>query len=108
MEACGKWAVGMSWADLLHGPITALPRGSGCVLLADRGALGASAGSVAARLAALGMRMHVSAPSRADEVPEPLQPLLEALPAQLSILRAARALDVDPDSPAGLTKVTQT
>jgi glutamine---fructose-6-phosphate transaminase (isomerizing) len=108
MEACGKWAVGMSWADLLHGPITALPRGSACVLLADRGALGASTELVAARLAGLGMRMHVSAPSMAGEVPEPLRPLLEALRAQLSILSAARALDLDPDSPAGLTKVTQT
>jgi glucosamine--fructose-6-phosphate aminotransferase (isomerizing) len=107
MEACGRWAAGMSWADLLHGPIAALPRGSTCLLLNESGPLSNSEQRVLSRLAEGGVHPYVLGTSAAEEVEEPLRPLLDALPAQLAVLAASRRLGLNPDSPAGLTKVTQ-
>lgn len=107
MEACGRWAAGMSWADLLHGPIAALPRGSTCLLLNESGALSDSADRVLSRLAEAGVHPYVLGTPAAEDVQEPLRPLLDAIPAQLAVLAASRRLGLNPDSPAGLTKVTQ-
>jgi glucosamine--fructose-6-phosphate aminotransferase (isomerizing) len=106
MEGCGVWATGMSWADLLHGPIAALPPGSTCLLLGESGALSASAEAVVTRLNDADVRPYVLG-TEGTPIAEPLNPILEAIPAQNAVLAAARQLGRDPDSPAGLTKVTQ-
>jgi glutamine---fructose-6-phosphate transaminase (isomerizing) len=108
MEACRLWAVGMSWADLLHGPIAALPRGARCLLLPDHGSLAESSRAVEARLEAAGATVLTPPPLPDAGVGEPLMPLLEALAMQGPILEAARRRGLDPDQPQGLTKVTQT
>jgi glutamine---fructose-6-phosphate transaminase (isomerizing) len=109
MEACRLWAVGMSGADLLHGPITAVPEGAACLLLKDRELLAESSQVLAERLAAAGARVVVPARTPGSrELPEPLVPLVEAMSLQRAILTAARDRGLDPDRPHGLTKVTQT
>jgi glutamine---fructose-6-phosphate transaminase (isomerizing) len=107
MEACGRWATGMSWADLVHGPIAALPPQSTCLMLNESGALSASAHRLLVRLAEAGIHPYVLGMPAAEQVDEPLRPLLDSLPAQLAVLAASRRLGLDPDSPVGLTKVTQ-
>jgi glucosamine--fructose-6-phosphate aminotransferase (isomerizing) len=109
MEACRLWAVGMSWADLLHGPITAVPPGAACILLEDRNLLADSARAFRTRLEAAGARVVVpQALPRLDGITEPIVPLIEAMSLQRAILVAARDRGLDPDRPEGLTKVTQT
>jgi glucosamine--fructose-6-phosphate aminotransferase (isomerizing) len=109
MEACRLWAVGMSWADLLHGPITAVPSGASCLLLEDRDLLAESSRAFAERLEEAGARVVVPARLKGlRRVAEPLVPLIEAMSLQRAILVAARDRGLDPDRPDGLTKVTQT
>jgi glucosamine--fructose-6-phosphate aminotransferase (isomerizing) len=109
MEACLIWSTGMSWADLLHGPIAALPRGATCLVLGGEDALSDSARSLIERLDQAGVRPRLLPSVAAGRgVEAPLRPLVDAVPAQLAVLAAARLLRHDPDTPAGLTKVTQT
>jgi glucosamine--fructose-6-phosphate aminotransferase (isomerizing) len=109
MEACLIWSTGMSWADLLHGPIAAVPRGATCLVLGGEDALSDSARSLVERLDRAGVRPRLLPSVAAGTgVEAPLRPLVDALPAQLAVLAAARLLGRDPDVPAGLTKVTQT
>lgn len=108
MEACRVWAVGMSWADLLHGPIAAVPPGASCLLLPDRQSLAESGRAIEVRLEDAGARVLSPRPLATGQVEEPLLPLLEALAIQRSILEAALRRGLDPDQPQGLTKVTQT
>lgn len=108
MEACRVWAVAMSWADLLHGPITAVPPGSSCLLLPDRESLADSYRAIRARLEAAGAELLAAPAARVDGIPEPLLGLLDAVALQRPILEAARRRGLDPDRPQGLTKVTQT
>jgi glucosamine--fructose-6-phosphate aminotransferase (isomerizing) len=109
MEACGVWATGMSWADLLHGPIAAVPEGTSCLVLPGGAPLVDSAHELTGRLERAGIRARDLPPAAGTEALEPaLRPLVDALPAQLAVLAAGRSLGHDPDAPAGLTKVTQT
>jgi glutamine---fructose-6-phosphate transaminase (isomerizing) len=109
MEACRLWAVGMSWADLLHGPIAAVPPGASCVLLEDRGLLAEPSRAFAERLDAAGARVVVpEPPPRLGRIEESIAPLIEAMFLQRAILVASRSRGLDPDRPEGLTKVTQT
>jgi glucosamine--fructose-6-phosphate aminotransferase (isomerizing) len=109
MEACRLWAVGMSWADLLHGPIAAVPPGASCLLLEDQGVLAEPSRAFRARLEAAGARVVAPEPLREMHgVNEPILPLIEAMFLQRAILAAARSRGLDPDRPEGLTKVTQT
>lgn len=55
MESCGVWATGMSWADLLHGPIAAVPSSAACLLLESGDRLSRSAHDLEARLADVGV-----------------------------------------------------
>jgi glucosamine--fructose-6-phosphate aminotransferase (isomerizing) len=98
----------MSWADLLHGPITAVPPGSSCLLLPDRESLSGSYRTIRARLEEAGAELLEGPSVRAEGIAEPLLPLLDAVALQRPVLRAARRRGLDPDRPLGLTKVTQT
>ncbi|MQY07096.1 SIS domain-containing protein [Actinomadura macrotermitis] len=119
-EACYLHAMGLSYADLLHGPIAVVdaqtpallvaadsgPTLPGTVALAERvrgaGAqafgIGGGAGLAGASTAALA----------GPDLPEWVAPLGLIVPGQILVENLARALGLDPDVPRGLNKVTQT
>ncbi|MBG0813299.1 SIS domain-containing protein [Planomonospora sp. ID82291] len=119
-EACYLHAMGLSYADLLHGPIAVVdadtpavlvaagdgPTLDGTVALAERvtGA-GAAAFTVGGgpRLAAAG-----TAALNGPDLPEWVAPLGLIVPGQLLTEALSRRLGIDPDAPRGLNKVTQT
>jgi glucosamine--fructose-6-phosphate aminotransferase (isomerizing) len=110
MEGCGIWATGGSWADLLHGPIAALPREAMALVLRSGMAGSASNAQLEQRLADSGIQAWSL---RAAEEPRhaalgPLLPIVAVVHAQCLVLEVARRRGRDPDRPAGLTKVTQT
>ena len=119
-EACYLHAMGLSWADLLHGPIAVVDRGDPSHL-AGRG-LRPGAGrhhrpgpaGQGGRRAGLRDRRRTG-PGRGEQprlagprLPEWLAPLGLIVPGQLLTEALARRLGIDPDSPRGLSKVTQT
>ncbi|MFV2197504.1 SIS domain-containing protein [Nocardiopsis sp. LOL_012] len=119
-EACYLHAMGLSYADLLHGPIAvvdprtpallvAAPTGptlEGTVALAERvrsaGAPVFGFGGGAALAAASDLSVPV------PDVPEWVAPMNLIVPAQLLTEHLARRLGYNPDLPRGLNKVTQT
>ena len=112
-ETTGMLAEGMSAADLRHGPIAAT--GPGAPLLGiDAG--GRSAGDVreVARIAASrGAPVARVAPGDVElplpaATPEALAVVTATVRGQQFALALARARGVDPDAPAGLSKVTAT
>jgi len=119
-ETCGIDASGLSYADLLHGPIAvAGARVPALLVAADSGPVLAGVLAVAERLRALGVPVHsigggpelaavadVALPG--SDLPERLAPLALVVPGQLAAEALARRLGLDPDDPAGLAKVTQT
>ena len=118
-EACYLHAMGLSYADLLHGPIAVVDGGTPAIVLAAEGgpALDGSI-ALARRVTGAGARAYGIGPgalarvcSRALPGPrlsEWLAPLGLIVPGQLLVESLARRLGIDPDSPRGLTKVTQT
>ncbi|WP_067172670.1 SIS domain-containing protein [Microtetraspora niveoalba] len=119
-EACYLHAMGLSYADLLHGPIAVVdedtpailvaagegPTLPGTVALAERvtGA-GASAFGVGGGAALAGA---ATAALNGPDLPEWVAPMGLIVPGQLLTEALARRLGIDPDSPRGLNKVTQT
>jgi glucosamine--fructose-6-phosphate aminotransferase (isomerizing) len=119
-ETCLRPVRGYSYADLRHGPISVVTEGVVAVLLAAKdgpltGAMVDVAGDLAGRGAATigiggnaafedAVSLHVPGP----DLPESLAPLGLVVPAQMFIEELARMLNLDPDSPRGLRKVTQT
>jgi glucosamine--fructose-6-phosphate aminotransferase (isomerizing) len=119
-EACYLHAMGLSYADLLHGPIAVVdaqtpaiivaadtgPALDGAVKLAQRvtgaGALALGIGGGPALAAAC--RLALPGP----RLPEWLAPIGLIVPGQLLTESLARQLGINPDTPRGLTKVTQT
>ena len=119
-EACYLHAMGLSWADLLHGPIAVVDAATPAIIVAA-GSGPALPGSIelARRVAAAGARAYAigggpglaAASSRAvpgPALPEWLAPLGLIVPGQLLTEALSRRLGIDPDSPRGLSKVTQT
>ncbi|MBA2892704.1 SIS domain-containing protein [Nonomuraea soli] len=119
-EACYLHAMGLSYADLLHGPIAVVdedtpallvaaensPTLQGTVALAERVvSAGASAFTVGggAALAKAG-----TAALNGPDLPEWVAPMGLIVPGQLLTEALARRLGIDPDAPRGLNKVTQT
>jgi glucosamine--fructose-6-phosphate aminotransferase (isomerizing) len=119
-EACYLHAMGLSYADLLHGPIAVVdedtpailvaagegPTLAGTVALAQRvtGA-GASAFGVGGGTA---LAAASTAALNGPDLPEWVAPLGLIVPGQLLTEALARRLGIDPDAPRGLNKVTQT
>ncbi|MFO7252509.1 MAG: SIS domain-containing protein [Actinomycetes bacterium] len=119
-EACYLHAMGLSYADLLHGPIAVVDAGTpailvaagsgptlpGTVALAERvrsaGAAAYGVGGDAALAAACTARLN------GPDLPEWVAPIGLIVPGQLVTEALARRLGIDPDSPRGLRKVTQT
>ncbi|MCF6474197.1 SIS domain-containing protein [Nonomuraea sp. MG754425] len=119
-EACYLHAMGLSYADLLHGPIAVVdadtpallvaaehsPTLQGTVALAERVvAAGAAAFTIGGGTA---LAQAGTAALNGPELPEWLAPMGLIVPGQLLTEALARRLGIDPDAPRGLNKVTQT
>ncbi len=113
-ETCSVFAVGYSAADLRHGPIAAVTHGLPVVALCSPGPALSDVMSLVDELrtrqasvlvVGSGPDADVSLP---PDVPEPLSPILAVVRGQQLAHDLAIALGVDPDRPAGLTKVTPT
>jgi glucosamine--fructose-6-phosphate aminotransferase (isomerizing) len=119
-EACYLHAMGLSYADLLHGPIAVVDDDTPAILVAaDSGPTLPGTIALAERVTAAGAkaygigggRMLSEASTRAlpgPDLPEWVAPLALIVPGQLLTERLARRLGIDPDVPRGLGKVTQT
>jgi glucosamine--fructose-6-phosphate aminotransferase (isomerizing) len=119
-EACYLHAMGLSYADLLHGPIAVVDAQTPAVLVAaDSGptlpgtvALARRVTGEGARAYAIGGGAELAAAGSlvlpGTELPEWVAPLALIVPGQLLVERLARTLGLDPDVPRGLNKVTQT
>ncbi|TDC06780.1 SIS domain-containing protein [Nonomuraea longispora] len=119
-EACYLHAMGLSYADLLHGPIAVVdadtpallvasensPTLSGTVALAERVvAAGAAAYTIGGGEA---LARAGTAALNGPDLPEWVAPMGLIVPGQLLTEALARRLGIDPDAPRGLNKVTQT
>jgi glucosamine--fructose-6-phosphate aminotransferase (isomerizing) len=113
-ETCSLLADGYSAADLRHGPIAAVTRGLPVVAFCASGPAHADIASLVEELRArqagvlivgCGESADVSLP---DATPEPLAPIVAVVRGQQLAYELATALGHDPDSPAGLSKVTST
>jgi glutamine---fructose-6-phosphate transaminase (isomerizing) len=119
-EACYLHAMGLSWADLLHGPIAVVDAATPAILVAaDSGPALPGTIDLARRVTAAGARAYAigGGPGLAavsshavpgPRLPEWLAPLGLIVPGQLLTEALSRRLGIDPDSPRGLSKVTQT
>jgi fructoselysine-6-P-deglycase FrlB-like protein len=119
-EACYVAASGLSYADLLHGPIAVVDAmtpallvaaGDGPVLPGMR-ALAARVGTAGAHVYGIGGDEEFARACRSalpgTGLPEHLAPMALIVPGQLLVEALARAKGIDPDAPRGLRKVTQT
>jgi glutamine---fructose-6-phosphate transaminase (isomerizing) len=113
-ETCSLMADGYSAADLRHGPIAAVTRGLPVIALCAGGPAGADVASLIGQIRARhanvflvgdGDGADVSLPAG---VPDALAPIGAVVRGQQLAYELARALGHDPDSPAGLTKITAT
>jgi fructoselysine-6-P-deglycase FrlB-like protein len=119
-EACYVTAVGLSYADLLHGPIAVVdPDTPALLVAAGDGPVLPGMTSLAGRVSAAGADVYGIGGDRGfvaacraalpgPALPEHLAPLALVVPGQLLVEALARAKGIDPDSPRGLRKVTQT
>ena len=119
-ETCLRPVRGLSYADLRHGPIAIVRGGVTAVLVsAADGPLVAGMSDLAADLRERGAtvigfggddrfrtRCDVAVPG--PRLSEPVAPLALVGPGQLVVESLARRLGLDPDTPRGLSKVTQT
>jgi glucosamine--fructose-6-phosphate aminotransferase (isomerizing) len=119
-EACYLHAMGLSYADLLHGPIAVVDERTPAILVAaDSGPTLPGTVALARRVTGAGARAYgigggsglAEACSHAlpgPRLPEWVAPLALIVPGQLLVEALARRLGLDPDVPRGLNKVTQT
>jgi glutamine---fructose-6-phosphate transaminase (isomerizing) len=119
-EACYLHAMGLSYADLLHGPIAVVDnRTPAIVVTAGTGKTLDGSIALARRVTSAGARAYcigggaaaTQACTRAlpgPRLPEWLAPIGLIVPGQLLTEALARRLGIDPDNPRGLSKVTQT
>jgi glucosamine--fructose-6-phosphate aminotransferase (isomerizing) len=119
-EACYLHAMGISYADLQHGPIAVVDaRTPAVVMAADSGPALTAAVGLARRVTDAGARAYAigggsalaQVSSRAlagPALPEWLAPIGLIVPGQLLTEALSRRLGINPDNPRGLSKVTQT
>lgn len=104
-ETCLLLADGYSAADLRHGPIAAVTDGLPVVALRSPGPAAADVTELVGELRTRGAHVLVL---DIEDVPEPLAPIAAIVRGQQLAHELATQLGLDPDRPAGLTKVTQT
>lgn len=119
-ETTGIEAAGLSYADLLHGPIAVVrPRLPALLVAAADGPALPGVLALARRLRTAGVPVHCigGGPRLAAEcrvalagpdLPEEVAPIGLVVPGQLAVAALAARLGLDPDAPPGLAKVTQT
>jgi glucosamine--fructose-6-phosphate aminotransferase (isomerizing) len=119
-EACYIAASGLSYADLLHGPIAVVDAMTPALLVAagegpvlpGMKALTARVTSAGAHVYGIGGDEEFARACRSalpgTDLPEHLAPMALIVPGQLLVEALARAKGIDPDAPRGLRKVTQT
>ncbi len=119
-EACYLHAMGLSYADLLHGPIAVVDAQTPAILLAaGSGPTLDGPVDLARRVTGAGARAYgigggdrlAVACTRAlpgPRLPEWLAPIGLIVPGQLLTEALSRRLGLNPDRPRGLSKVTQT
>jgi glutamine---fructose-6-phosphate transaminase (isomerizing) len=119
-EACYLHAMGLSYADLLHGPIAVVDAETPAIVVAaDSGPTLAGTIDLARRVTGAGARVfgigggaalsaECAAALAGPALPEWLAPIGLIVPGQLLTEALARRLGINPDSPRGLSKVTQT
>jgi glutamine---fructose-6-phosphate transaminase (isomerizing) len=119
-ETCYLTAVGLSYADLVHGPIAIVDDDTPALLVAAAdGPILPEMTGLAHRIAGTGADVYgiggdhgFAAACRSalpgSSLPEHLAPFALVVPGQLLAEALARAKGLDPDAPRGLDKVTQT
>jgi glucosamine 6-phosphate synthetase-like amidotransferase/phosphosugar isomerase protein len=119
-ETCYVTAVGLSYADLVHGPIAIVDAGTPVLLVAAAsGPVLPEMTGLAGRIADAGADVYgiggdadFAAVCRSalpgPSLPEHLAPFALVVPGQLLVEALARTKGLDPDAPRGLDKVTQT
>ncbi|NDU72461.1 SIS domain-containing protein [Actinomadura sp. DSM 109109] len=119
-EACYLHAMGLSYADLLHGPIAVVDAQTPALLVAAGSgptlpgtvALAHRVRSAGAQAFGVGggdeLAGACSAALPGPDLPEWVAPLGLIVPGQILVENLARRLGIDPDVPRGLNKVTQT
>jgi glutamine---fructose-6-phosphate transaminase (isomerizing) len=119
-ETCSLPAIGMSHADLEHGPIAVVGDDTPVLLVAPGdGPVLPGITELAHQVAARGGRPYgiggdgafaaaCAATLPGPDLPEIIAPLALIVPGQLLVEALARRLGLDPDHPRGLSKVTQT
>jgi glucosamine--fructose-6-phosphate aminotransferase (isomerizing) len=107
-------AEGYSSADLRHGPKVVVSDGFPVLALSVAGPAAADVADLVAELRGRGARVYEIADRPdaelpiPDGLPEPLAAIVAVVRAQQLSLALARARGLDPDAPAGLSKVTAT
>jgi glucosamine--fructose-6-phosphate aminotransferase (isomerizing) len=110
-ETCGILAEGFSAADLRHGPIGAVTPDVPVLAFDVPGPAHADVADVAATLRRRGSPVFIAAPDGElplPALPEALAPIAAVVRGQQVARALALRLGLDPDEPAGLTKVTAT
>ena len=119
-EACYLHAMGLSYADLLHGPIAVVDADTPAIVVAaDSGPTLAGSVDLARRVTGAGasafgigggdaLARACTASLPGPALPEWLAPIGLIVPGQLVTEALARRLGINPDQPRGLSKVTQT
>jgi glutamine---fructose-6-phosphate transaminase (isomerizing) len=119
-EACYLHAMGLSYADLLHGPIAVVDAQTPAIVVAaDSGPTLAGSVDLARRVTGAGASAFgigggsalagaCTAALPGPALPEWLAPIGLIVPGQLVTEALARRLGINPDQPRGLSKVTQT
>jgi glucosamine--fructose-6-phosphate aminotransferase (isomerizing) len=113
-ETTSLFAEALSVADLRHGPIAAVTPAVPVLAFAAEGPTAADVSAMVDELRSRGVSVSRVTPEPDAElplparVPEVLQPILASVRGQQLALHAALAHRLDPDAPAGLSKVTLT
>lgn len=113
-ESARVHAEGLSSADLLHGPIAALDSRLPVLIVSGGERFAADEAALAARLAEEGVPYAVCGTAPGAELPLPAgvsevtAPILATIRGQQLALAAALQRGLDPDAPAGLSKITAT
>ena len=113
-ETSGILAEGISPADLRHGPIAAVGEGFPVLVFSPGAVADPEASDLAAALSRRGARVVSVGPAAVADcslpsgVPAALLPVLAVVRGQQLAAALALRRNLDPDTPAGLTKVTLT
>jgi glucosamine--fructose-6-phosphate aminotransferase (isomerizing) len=113
-ESARVHAEGLSSADLLHGPIAALDSRLPVLIVSGGERFAADEAALAARLREEGVPYAVCGTAPGAELPLPAgvsevtAPILATIRGQQLALAAALQRGLDPDAPAGLSKITAT